>query len=68
MVRTHPETGCKALYVNFGHTVRFRGMSDMVRCRFDYLFRHQVRPEFTRQLSAGKSAQLAVLGQLLHPA
>jgi taurine dioxygenase len=48
VVRTHPETGCKALYVNFGHTVRFRGMSEQESAPLlDYLFRHQVRPEFT---------------------
>jgi taurine dioxygenase len=48
VVRTHPETGRKALYVNFGHTVRFRGMSEAESAPLlDYLFRYQVRPEFT---------------------
>jgi taurine dioxygenase len=48
VVRTHPETGRKALYVNFGHTVRFRGMTEQESAPLlDYLFRHQVKPEFT---------------------
>jgi taurine dioxygenase len=48
VVRTHPETGRKALYVNFGHTVRFRGMSEEESTPLlEYLFRHQVKPEFT---------------------
>jgi taurine dioxygenase len=48
VVRTHPETGRKALYVNFGHTARFRGMTEQESAPLlDYLFRHQVKPEFT---------------------
>jgi taurine dioxygenase len=48
VVRTHPETGRKALYVNVGHTVRFKDMSEEEsRPLLDYLFQHQVRPEFT---------------------
>jgi taurine dioxygenase len=48
VVRTHPETGRKALYVNFGHTVRFRGMTETESAPLlDYLCRHQVKLEFT---------------------
>jgi taurine dioxygenase len=47
-VRTHPETGRKALYVNVGHTERFKGWSDEEsRPLLEHLFAHQVRPEFT---------------------
>ena len=48
VVRTHPETGRKALYVNVGHTTHFKGWSEEEsRPLLEYLFRHQVRPEFT---------------------
>ena len=48
VVRTHPETGRKALYVNVAHTVRFTDMSEAESAPIlDYLFRHQIRPEFT---------------------
>jgi alpha-ketoglutarate-dependent taurine dioxygenase len=48
VVRTHPETGRKALYVNVGHTVRFRGMTEQESTPLlEFLFRHQVKPEFT---------------------
>jgi taurine dioxygenase len=48
VVRTHPETGRKALYVNVGHTVRFRGMTEQESAPLlEFLFRHQVKPEFT---------------------
>ena len=47
-VRTHPETGRKALYVNVAHTVRFKDMSEEESAPIlDYLFRHQIRPELT---------------------
>jgi taurine dioxygenase len=48
VVRTHPETGRKALYVNFGHTVRFKDMSEEESAPLlAFLFQHQVKPEFT---------------------
>jgi taurine dioxygenase len=48
VVRTHPETGRKALYVNRGHTVRFRGMTEQESAPLlEFLFQHQVKPEFT---------------------
>jgi taurine dioxygenase len=48
VVRTHPETGRKALYVNFAHTVRLRDMTESESAPIlEFLFRHQVRPEFT---------------------
>jgi len=48
VVRSHPETGRKALYVNFAHTVRFAGMTEAESAPLlRYLFEHQVRPEFT---------------------
>jgi taurine dioxygenase len=48
VVRTHPETGRKALYVNVAHTVRFAGMTEEEsRPLLEYLFQHQVCPEFT---------------------
>jgi len=48
VVRTHSETGRKALYVNVGHTVSFRGMTEQESAPLlEFLFRHQVKPEFT---------------------
>ena len=48
VVRVHPETGRRALYVNVAHTVRFEGMTDEESAPIlRYLYQHQVRPEFT---------------------
>jgi taurine dioxygenase len=48
VVRTHPETGRKALYVNVGHTTRFADMTEEESAGLlAYLYHHQIRPEFT---------------------
>ncbi len=48
VVRTHPETGRKALFVNIGHTVRFAGMTEEESAPIlDFLYRHQIKPEFS---------------------
>jgi taurine dioxygenase len=48
VVRTHPETGRKALYINVGHTVRFKDMTEEESAPIlNYLFQHQTKPEFT---------------------
>jgi taurine dioxygenase len=47
-VRTHPETGRKALYINVAHTMGFAGMTEEESMPLlSFLFRHQIRPEFT---------------------
>ena len=48
IVRTHPETGRKALYTSDAHTAHIKGWTEkesLLLLRF--LWEHQVRPEFT---------------------
>jgi taurine dioxygenase len=48
VVRTHPETGRKLLFVNHSYTVGFEGMTEAEsRPLLDYLLEQGHRPEFT---------------------
>ena len=48
VVRTHPETGRRALFVNTAHTTRFAGWTEEEsRPLLEFLFAHLTRPEFT---------------------
>jgi taurine dioxygenase len=48
VVRTHPETGRKALFVNKSYTQRFRGMTTEESAPLlQFLLQHAARPEFT---------------------
>ena len=47
-VRTHPETGSKALFVNKAHTTHFKDWTESEsKSLLEFLFQHQVRTEFT---------------------
>ncbi|MFB0898895.1 MAG: TauD/TfdA family dioxygenase [Polaromonas sp.] len=48
LVRTHPETGQKALFVNVAHTAGIKGLTDEESAPLlQFLFQHQIKPEFT---------------------
>jgi len=48
VVRRHPESGRKAIFVNAIYTTRFEDMSEAEsRPLLDFLFAHCIRPEFT---------------------
>jgi len=57
VVRSHPATGRKALFVNPIYTLRFEGMTEEEsRPLLDYLYRHAVGPEFTCRFRWTKGA------------
>jgi len=48
LVRTHPETGRKALYTSVAHTARIKGWTEAESLPLlQFLWAHQVKPEFT---------------------
>ncbi len=48
VVRIHPETQRKALYINNAHTTHIKGLpKEESQSLLDKLFTHQVKPEFT---------------------
>ena len=56
-VRTHPETGSKALYVNKAHTTHFKDWTELEsKSLLEFLFHHQVRTEFTCRFSWEKNS------------
>ena len=52
VVRTHPETGRKSLFINPAHTVSFDGWTETESSGLlAFLFEHQIAPEFQCRLS-----------------
>jgi taurine dioxygenase len=48
LVRTHPETGRKALYTSVAHTAQIKGWTEAESLPLlEFLWAHQVKPEFT---------------------
>jgi taurine dioxygenase len=52
VVRTHPQTGRRALFVNRAHTLHFEGESEKESAPLlAFLFEHQTQPEFVARIS-----------------
>ncbi|NYT63648.1 TauD/TfdA family dioxygenase [Alcaligenaceae bacterium] len=57
IVRTHPETKRKSLFVNVAHTAGIKGMTDEEAAPLlSFLYQHQIKPEFTCRFSWSRHA------------
>jgi taurine dioxygenase len=57
VVRTHPETGRKSLFVHKPYTIRFENMTvEESRPLLEFLYTHSARPEFTCRFRWKKGA------------
>jgi taurine dioxygenase len=57
VVRTHPETGRKSLYVSPAHTIGFKDMTEEESAPLlGFLFQHMTRPEFTCRFAWNEGA------------
>ena len=57
VIRTHPETGRRALFVNDHYTMRFKDMTDQEsNPLLQYLLGHAIRPEFTSRFKWRKGS------------
>lgn len=57
VVRTHPVTGRKALFVNDHYTLRLENMTEAESAPLlNFLFRHAIRPEFTCRFRWGQGS------------
>ncbi|MFQ6550688.1 TauD/TfdA dioxygenase family protein [Aestuariibius sp. 2305UL40-4] len=57
VVRTHPETGLKSLFVNRDHTYNIMGLQDdESKAILDFLYEHSAKPEFTYRHSWTKNS------------
>ncbi len=56
IVRTHPETGRKALFINSVYTIRLDGMTAEESAPIlNFLYEHATRPEFTCRIRWGEN-------------
>ena len=57
VVRTHPETGRRSLFVNDHYTMRFKDMTDEESTPLlQFLLKHAIRPEFTTRFKWRKGS------------
>ena len=48
LIRTHPDTGAKAIYMNRGHTTHFKGFTEQEsKPLIEFLQNHITQPAFT---------------------